>query len=72
MDWFLYDNGFRHERVNKVSGLRPAALLKKRLWHRCFPVNLVAASVSCTLVGYILKIIKRTIVSVFRRLYDQS
>ena len=24
---------------NKVSGLRPAALLKKRLWHRCFPVN---------------------------------
>ena len=24
---------------NKVAGLRPAALLKKRLWHRCFPVN---------------------------------
>ena len=24
---------------NKVSGLRPATLLKKRLWHRCFPVN---------------------------------
>ena len=23
----------------KVAGLRPAALLKKRLWHRCFPVN---------------------------------
>ena len=23
---------------NKV-GLRPATLLKKRLWHRCFPVN---------------------------------
>ena len=21
------------------SGLRPATLLKKRLWHRCFPVN---------------------------------
>ena len=24
---------------NKVSGLRPATLLKKRLWHRRFPVN---------------------------------
>ena len=26
---------------NKVPGLRPATLLKKRLWHRCFPVNFV-------------------------------
>ena len=26
---------------NKVGGLRPATLLKKRLWHRCFPVNFV-------------------------------
>ena len=24
---------------NKVAGLRSAILLKKRLWHRCFPVN---------------------------------
>ena len=24
---------------NKVAGLRPSTLLKKRLWHRCFPVN---------------------------------
>ena len=24
---------------NKVAGLRRATLLKKRLWHRCFPVN---------------------------------
>ena len=23
----------------KVAGLRPATLLKRRLWHRCFPVN---------------------------------
>ena len=22
-----------------VAGLRPATLLKERLWHRCFPVN---------------------------------
>ena len=27
--------------VNKVAGLRPATLLKKRLWHRSFPVNFV-------------------------------
>ena len=24
---------------SKVAGLRPATLSKKRLWHRCFPVN---------------------------------
>ena len=24
---------------NKVVGLMPATLLKKSLWHRCFPVN---------------------------------
>ena len=26
---------------NKVAGLRPPILLKKRLWHRCFSVNFV-------------------------------
>ena len=26
---------------SKVAGLRPATLLKKRSWHRCFPVNFV-------------------------------
>ena len=25
--------------VNKVAGLSLATLLKKRLWHRCFPVK---------------------------------
>ena len=24
---------------NKVASVRPATLFKKRLWHRCFPVN---------------------------------
>ena len=24
---------------NKVAGLGPATLLKRRLWHRCFAVN---------------------------------
>ena len=26
---------------NKVAGLRPATLLKRRFWHRCFSVNFV-------------------------------
>ena len=26
---------------NKVAGLRPVTLFKKRLWHRCFSVNFV-------------------------------
>ena len=26
---------------NRVVGLRPATLLKKRFWYRCFPVNFV-------------------------------
>ena len=25
--------------LNKVAGLNPATLLKKKLWHRCLPVN---------------------------------
>ena len=25
--------------LNNVAGLRPAALLKNSLWHRCIPVN---------------------------------
>ena len=25
--------------LNKVTGLRPATLLKKKFWHKCFPVN---------------------------------
>ena len=28
----------------KVAGLRAATLLKKKLWHRCFPVNFVKFS----------------------------
>ena len=26
---------------NKLAGLRPAILLKKSLWHKCFPMNFV-------------------------------
>ena len=31
----------RENTCTRVSGLRPATLLKKRLCHRCFPVNFV-------------------------------
>ena len=31
----------RQSIFNKVAGLRPATLSKKRPWHRCFPVNFV-------------------------------
>ena len=27
--------------LDKGAGFRPGTLLKKRLWHRCFPVNFV-------------------------------
>ena len=30
-----------HPDVFCKNGLRPTTLLKKRLWHRCFPVNFV-------------------------------
>ena len=25
--------------LNKIAGFQPATTLKKRLWHRCFPMN---------------------------------
>ena len=32
--------GWMHRKIHrKNEGLNPATLLKKRLWHRCFPVN---------------------------------
>ena len=44
--WLLLVNGRYHSlllvptfSLNEVAGLRTATLLKKRLWHRCFPVN---------------------------------
>ena len=30
---------FQSFSFNKVAHLRPATLLKKRFWHKCFPVN---------------------------------
>ena len=33
------ENACARSLFNKVAGLRPATLLKERLWHRCFLVN---------------------------------
>ena len=34
---------------NKVRDLRPATLSKRRLWHRCFPVNFAKFLRTCFL-----------------------
>ena len=51
MDWFLYDNGLRHERVkednlkklSKFIGKHQRSsvsnFMKKMLQHRCFPMK---------------------------------
>ena len=31
---------------NAVAGLRPATFLKKRLWHKCFPLNFAKISIN--------------------------
>ena len=36
---FIRKHLFQSLSFNKVVGLRPATLLKNRLWDRCFPVN---------------------------------
>ena len=50
---------------NKVAGLTPATLLKKRLWYRCFPVNfakfLRTPSVAASVASYILHFYLKTI-----------
>ena len=35
----LYEGSYSSLFLNKVAGLRSATLLKRRLCHRCFPVN---------------------------------
>ena len=39
--FFNDDIVFVNEDSDNATGLVPATLLKKRLWHRCFPVNFV-------------------------------
>ena len=38
---------------NKVTDLRPATLLKKRIWHRHFPVNFVKFLRTPFLIGHL-------------------
>ena len=39
LDDFLEKNPEYYKPKQNKTGLRPATLLKKRLWHRCFPVS---------------------------------
>ena len=38
---------------DKVAGLRPATLLKKRLWHRRFPENFAKFLRTCTFIVHL-------------------
>ena len=39
MDWFLYDNGLRHERVKTVNYFRKKALSQMFGWVLNLPLN---------------------------------
>ena len=43
---YMYQSLF----FNKFEGLRPAALLKKRLWNNCVPVNFAILQFSCEIL----------------------
>ena len=51
--------------INKISGLQPAALSKKRLRNRCFPVKLLRRRFSVEYLGRLLleghKILPKTV-----------
>ena len=38
---------------NKVAGLKPETLLKKRLWHRCFPTKFCEISKNILFTGHL-------------------
>ena len=48
--------------LNKVAGLRPATLLKKRLWYRCFPVNFA----KCLRAPSLQNISKRVLLNIMK------
>ena len=53
---------------NKFVGLRPATLLKKRLWHRCFPVNFAKFLLQNTSWQLLMELILldfKTIISIY-------
>ena len=38
---------------NKVAGLTPSTFLKKRIWHRCFPVNFEKFLRNCIFIKHL-------------------
>ena len=55
--------------LNKVAGLRLATLLKKRLWHRCFPVNLAKFLRAPFLQNTSVRLLLRTVICKFNYRY---
>ena len=54
---------------NKVAGLTSAALLKKRLWHRCFPVKFAKFSRTLFVYRTPLVVASETLIKTCHRLY---
>ena len=60
---------------NKVAGLRPATLLRERLWHSCFPVNFMKFLRTLFLQGisgdcfFLLQTLHKTEISMFACYY---
>ena len=44
---FIGKHLYQSSSFNKVEGLRPTTLLKKRHWDRCFPVNFAKMNTFC-------------------------
>ena len=57
---------------NKVADLRPATLLKKRLWHRCFPVNFAKFLKTPFITKHLWRLLLKTsIFSLFRSIHPE-
>ena len=50
---------------NKVAGLRPATLLKKRLWRMCFPVNFVKFLTTTFFIEHLWWLLLKPIATLF-------
>ena len=54
---------------NKVAGLRPATLLKKRIWQGCFPVNFVKFLRKLFLIEHLWWLLQKYTENTVRHLY---
>ena len=57
---------------NKVAGLKPATLLKKRLWLKCFPVNFAKVFRTPFLQNNSGRLLLKLEVNALRRSYQEA